>query len=110
MFTSYCIGFHSVSQNYTVWCEHTFPSTITLGMNLKTLNIILIWLDEKKQPSEKRYKRKYSSSSNKNMSKELKIHFFMTDDEIQFLDSLANSNFMGSKCINSIKWIHKNYN
>ena len=27
------------------------------------------------------------------MSRELKIDFFWTDDEIQFLDSLANSNF-----------------
>ena len=30
MFTSYRIGFCSVSQNYMVWCEHTFLSTLCL--------------------------------------------------------------------------------
>ena len=47
MFTSYRIGFCSVSQNYTVWCEHTFPSIFMLSMSLKTLNIILMCFDGK---------------------------------------------------------------
>ena len=52
MFTSYRIGFCFVSQNYTVWCEHTFPSTFMLSISLKTLNIsLMFWW--KKQPFEK---------------------------------------------------------
>ena len=53
MFTSYRIGFCSVSQNYTVLCEHTLPYTFMLSMTLKTLNIILMCFDGKKQPPEK---------------------------------------------------------
>ena len=45
----------------------------------------------KKQPFEAKYTRKYSNSSN--MSDKLKIDFFWRDDEMQFLDSWANSNF-----------------
>ena len=41
----------------------------------------------------KKNKRKYSNSNNKRMSKVLKIDFVLSDDEIQFLNSLANSNF-----------------
>ena len=41
----------------------------------------------------KKNKRKYSNSNNKRMSKVLKIDFVLSDDEIQFLHSLANSNF-----------------
>ena len=53
MFTSYSTGFYSFSQNYTVWCEYTFPSTFTLSVGLKTLNINLMCFDGKKQPFEK---------------------------------------------------------
>ena len=45
MFTSYRIGFCSVSQSYTGWCEHTFPSVFMLNMSLKILNIILMCFD-----------------------------------------------------------------
>ena len=48
----------------------------------------------------KKYKRKDSNSNNKEMSRELKIDFFWTDDEIQFLLSLANSSF-GCYCCRS---------
>ena len=73
----------------------------------------------------KKYKRKFSNSSNKKMSAESKIDFFLTEDEIQFLIHRLikilvvvlvdlhyryNLHFKGSKCMNSIKWIHKNYN
>ena len=73
MFTSYRIGFCSVSQNYTVWCEHTFPSIFMLSMSLKTLNIILMCFDGK------------NCQNNKRMSKVLKIDLV--------LHSLGNSNF-----------------
>ena len=46
-----------------------------------------------KQPFDKKYERKYSNSNNKKVSKVLKIDFFLTDDEMQFLHSLANSDF-----------------
>ena len=46
----------------------------------------------RKQPSEKKTREKYSNSNNKRMSKVLKIDFVLSDDEIQFLHSLANSN------------------
>ena len=92
MLTSYRIGFCSVSQNYTVWCEHTFPSIFMLNMSLETLNIILMCFDGKNNHLKKN-KRKYSNSNNKRMSKVLKIDFVLSDDEIQFLHSLANSNF-----------------
>ena len=42
MFTSYCIGFCSVSQHYTVWYEHNCLPEFMLSMSLKTLNIILM--------------------------------------------------------------------
>ena len=98
-FTSYRIDFRSVSRNYTIWCEHTFLST--LSISLKTLNIISMCFDVKNN-LWKKCKWKYSNSNNKKMSKELKIDFFWTDDKIQFFLSLANSNFgcYGSKsCI-----------
>ena len=38
-------------------------------------------------------KRKYSNSNNKRMLKVLKIDFVLSDNKIQFLRSLANSNF-----------------
>ena len=53
MFTSYRIGFCSVSQNYTVWCEQTFLSTFMLSMSLKTLNIILRGFNGKNKHLEK---------------------------------------------------------
>ena len=63
-----------------------------LSMSLKTLNIILMCFDGKNNHLKKN-KRKYSNSNNKRMSKVLKIDFVLSDDEIQFLHSLANSNF-----------------
>ena len=42
---------------------------------------------------KRKSKRKYSNSNNKRMSKVSKIDFVLSDDEIQFLHSLANSNF-----------------
>ena len=57
-------------------------------MSLKPLSIILMRLDGKKQPFEKKYKRKYSNTKNKKMSRESKIHFFSTDDAVaSFTDS-----------------------
>ena len=41
----------------------------------------------------KKNKRKYSNRNNKRMSKVLKIDFVLSDDEIQALHSVANSNF-----------------
>ena len=49
--------------------------------------------DGKKQPFEEKNKRKYINSNNKRMSKVLKNDFVLSDDEIQLLNSLANSNF-----------------
>ena len=86
MFTSYCIGFCSILQNYTVWCEHTFPSIFMLSMSLKTLDIILMSFDGKNNYLRKN-KRKYSNSNNKRMSKVLKIDFVLSDNKIQFLRS-----------------------
>ena len=65
-----------------------------LSMSLKILNIILMRFNEKKQPFEKKQKnkRKYINGNNKRMSKVLKTDFVLSDDEIQFLHSFANSN------------------
>ena len=77
MFTSYGIGFCSVSQNCMVWCEHTFPSIFMLGMSLKTLNIIWMCFDGKNNHLEKS-KRKYSNTNKQRMSKVLKIDFVLS--------------------------------
>ena len=95
IFKSYRIGFCPVSQNYTLWCEHAFPSIFMLSMILITLKIALICFDGKKQPFEK--KRKYSNSNNNKLPTALKIDFVLNDDERQFLHSLTNSNF-GCDC------------
>ena len=63
-----------------------------LSMSLKTWNIILMCFDGKNNYL-KINKRKYSNSNNKRMSKVLKIDSVLSDDEIQFLHPLANSNF-----------------
>ena len=64
------------------------------SMSLKTLNIILICFEGKNNYlKKKKNKRKYNNSNNKSMSKVLKIDFVLSDDEIQFLHSLADSNF-----------------
>ena len=47
MFTSYHIGFLSVSQNYTILFEHTFPSIFMLSVSVKALNIIFMCFDGK---------------------------------------------------------------
>ena len=69
-----------------------------LSMSLKTLNINLMCLMEK-QPFEKN-----SNSNSKITSKVLKIEFVLSDDEIQFLHSLVNSNF-GCYCSRSASLI-----
>ena len=73
----------------------------------------------------KKYKRNFSNSNNKKISTESKIDFFLTEEEIQFLihrliEILVvvvvgshfryNLHFKGSKCMDSIKWTHENYN
>ena len=40
MFTSYRIAFRSVSQCYTVWCEHTFLTIFMFSVSVKTLSIM----------------------------------------------------------------------
>ena len=95
IFKSYRIGFCSVSQNYTLWCEHALPSIFMLSMILKTLKIALICFDEKNNHLKK--KRKYSNRNNNKLSTALKIDFVLSDDERQFLHSLTNSNF-GRDC------------
>ena len=95
IFKSYRIGFCSVSQNYTLWCEHALPSIFMLSMILKTLKIALICFDEKNNHLKK--KRKYSNRNNNKLSTALKIDFVLSDDERQFLHSLTNSNF-GCDC------------
>ena len=67
-----------------------------LSMSLKTLNIILMCFDGKKQPFEQNRRESTAIVITKKMLKELKIDFFWTDDEVQFLLSLANSNFGGN--------------
>ena len=57
MFTSYGIGFCSVSQYYMVWYEHTFSSIFMLGMSLKTLNIIWMCFDGKNNHLEKKQEK-----------------------------------------------------
>ena len=66
-----------------------------LSMSLKTLNIILMCFDGEKNDLKKNQtnKRTYSNSNNKIISEVLNIDFVLSDDEIQFLCSLANSNF-----------------
>ena len=101
-----------------------FPFNIYVEYEFKNFEHYFNVFWWKKQPFEKKNKRKYSKSNNKRMWKVLKTDFVLSDDEIQFLHSLANSNFGYcsrstllispflelSKCINSIKWIHKIYN
>ena len=82
MFTSYRIAFCPVSQNYTVWCEHTFPSNIYVEYEFKTFEHYFNVFWWKKQPFEKN-KRKYNNSKNQRMSKVLKIDFVLSDDEIK---------------------------
>ena len=53
-----------------------------------------------KKKRKKENNKKYSNSNNKRMSKVLKIDFVLSDYEIQFLHSLANSNF-GCYCSRS---------
>ena len=78
-----------------------------LSMSLKTLNIILMCFDGKNNHLKKN-KRKYSNSNNKRMSKVLKIDFVLSDDEIQFLHSLANS-YVDCYCIRSALLISSLY-
>ena len=93
MFTSYCIGFCSVSQNYGMMWTH-FPFNIYVEYEFKNFGHYFNVFWWKKQPSEKKTREsKAIDSNNKRMSKVLKINFVLSDDEIQFLQSLANSNF-----------------
>ena len=63
-----------------------------LSMSFKTLNITLMCFDGKNNHLKNKTREKYSNSNNKTMLKVLKIDFVLSDDEIQFLHSLANSN------------------
>ena len=63
-----------------------------LSMILKTLNITLMCFDGKNNRLKKKSREKYTNSNNKRMLKVLKIDFVLSDDEIQFLHLLANSN------------------
>ena len=76
-----------------------FPFNIYVEYEFKNFVHYFNVFSWKKQSSEKN-KRKYSSSKNKRISKVLKINFVLSDDEIQFLHSLANSNF-GCYCSRS---------
>ena len=69
-----------------------FPLNTYVEYEFKTSNIILMCFDGKNKHL-KENKRKYSNSNNKRMSKVLKIDFLLSDDEIQFLHSLADSSF-----------------
>ena len=91
MFTSYRIGFCSISQNYTVWCEY-FAFNIYVEYELKNFEqyFNLFWWE----------KTHLKKKENRRMSKVLKIDFVLSGDEIQFLHSLANSNF-GCYCSRS---------
>ena len=67
-----------------------------LSVSLKTLNIIFMCFDGENNDLKKKKqanKRTYSNSNNKIISEVLKFDFVLSDDEIQFLRSLANSNF-----------------
>ena len=68
-------------------------------MSLKILDIILMCFDGKKNHLKKQ-ERVNNNSNNKRMSKVLKINLVLSDDEIQFLHSLDNSNF-GCYCSRS---------
>ena len=63
-----------------------------LSVRLKTLNNILMCFDEKKQPFEKNT-RECTEIVIKNVESIKNWYLFLTDDEIHFLHSLANSNF-----------------
>ena len=63
-----------------------------LSMSLKSLNITLMCFDGKNNYLKKKTRERYSNSNSKRMLKVLKIDFVLSDDEIQFLHSLANSN------------------
>ena len=88
--------------SYKFWfhfTKYTFPSIFMLSVSLKNFEHYFNVLMEK-TTIWKTTKRKYSNSNNKRMSKVLKIDFVLSDDEIQFLHSLANSNF-GCYCSRS---------
>ena len=57
MFTSYRIGLCSASQNYTVWCEHTFPSNIYAEYKFKNFKHYFNVFWWKKQPFEKKQEK-----------------------------------------------------
>ena len=57
MFTSYRIGFSSFSQNYTVWCEHTFSSNIYVEYEFKNVDHILMCFDGKNNHLKKKLKQ-----------------------------------------------------
>ena len=94
MFTTYRIDFRFVSQNYTVWCEHTFISTFMGSMNLKTLYIILMCFNGKNQPFGK-YTREISAIViTKRYQKNQKLISFEQMMKYSFFfHRLSNSNF-----------------
>ena len=91
---------HIISYKFLFrFTKHTFPSIFMLSVSLKNFEHYFNVLMEK-TTIWKTTKRKYSNSNNKRMSKVLKIDFVLSDDEIQFLHSLANSSF-GCYCSRS---------
>ena len=95
---SYRFLFHFTKLYGMMWTHFLFNIYVEYEFkNFEHYFNVFWW---KKQPFEKKNKRKYSNSNNKRMSKVLKIDFVLSDDEIQFLHSLANSNF-GCYCSRS---------
>ena len=76
MLRSYRIAFRSVSQYYTVWCEHTFLTTFVLIMSLKTLSIILKCFDGKKTTIWKKYRESTAILTTKKCRKNQKFICF----------------------------------
>ena len=69
MFTSYRIEFCSVSQNYTVWCEHTFIEKLYRKSLRCKYRFVMYHLEERSVSTAIRYKKCaqiFVSSVNKN--------------------------------------------
>ena len=84
----------------TLWCEHPSTFMLSISLSFKHYFNVFWW---KVQPSEKNTRENTAIVVTKNKGR-IKNWFFWTDDEIQFLDSLANSNF-GCYCSRSASLI-----
>ena len=92
MFTSYRISLLRFAKLHSMMWTH-FPFDIYVGYEFKNFEHYFNVFWWKKHPFEKKNKRRNGNSNNKRMSKVWKIDLVLSDDEIQFLHSLANSNF-----------------